>query len=92
MQALVKVERLTQMAFALPAAALVGWLLGTALDRLFHTHWIFIAGLVVGVVAGFILLFRMIASPATLAGTAYDPGAARGPGFNDRKDRKDEGQ
>ncbi len=86
MQALVKVERLTQMAFALPAAALVGWLAGAALDRVLHAHWLYIAGLVVGVVAGFILLFRMIASPSTLAGTAYDPSAARGPGFHDPKD------
>lgn len=87
-RALVKVEQLTQMAFALPAAALVGWLLGAVVDRMLHTHWVYILGLVLGVIAGFILLFRLIASPATLAGTAYDPQAARGPGFDDRKDEK----
>ncbi len=87
-EAVVKVARLTQLAFALPVAALVGWFAGRLLDRALHTHWISIAGLIVGVVAGFILLFRMIASPATLAGTAYDPSAAQGPGFHDPKDKE----
>ncbi len=82
MQALVKVEKLTQIAFALPVAALIGWFAGAMLDRLLHTHWVYIAGLVLGVVAGFWLLFRMIASPGMLADTAYDPQAGKGPGFN----------
>ena len=81
-QALVKVEKLTQIAFALPVAALIGWFAGTMLDRALHTHWIYIAGLVVGVVAGFVLLFRMIASPGLLADTAYEPQESKGPGFH----------
>ncbi len=80
-QALVKAEKLTQIAFAVPVAVLVGWLLGAGLDRLLHRHWIYIAGLLVGCVAGFVQVFRMIAEPATLAGTAIDPSAPRGPGF-----------
>ena len=81
MQALVKVEKLTQIAFALPVAALVGWLLGALLDRWLHQHWIYIVGLVLGVIAGFVQVFRMISAPGTLAATAYDPDAAKGPGF-----------
>ncbi len=81
MQALVKAEKLTQIAFAVPVAVLVGWLLGAGLDRLLHRHWIYIAGLLVGGVAGFVQVFRMIAEPGTLAGTAIDPNAPKGPGF-----------
>ena len=90
-QALLKVEKLTQIAFAMPVAALAGWFAGAMLDRALHTHWMYIAGLVVGVTAGFVLLFRMIAAPGLLADTAYEPQAEKGPGFEDRKDesRKD---
>lgn len=82
-QALLKVEKLTQIAFALPVAVLVGWLLGAGLDKLFHRHWIYIAGLVVGVIAGFVQLFRMIGDSKLLAASAPDPTAPKGPGFTD---------
>jgi F0F1-type ATP synthase assembly protein I len=44
-----------------PAATLVGWLIGTALDRWLHTTWIYIVGLVLGIVAGFVELIRIAA-------------------------------
>ena len=81
-QAAVKAEKLTQIAFALPAAVLVGWLIGAGLDKLLHRHWIYIAGLVVGAIAGFIQIFRMIADPKLLAATAYNASASQGPGFD----------
>lgn len=51
-------ERLMQIAFVMPASLLVGWLFGYGLDKLFHQHWIYIAGLVFGFVAGFVEVIR----------------------------------
>lgn len=48
----VKAERLTQIAVVLPAAVLVGWGLGALLDKWLHTGWIYIAGVVLGAIAG----------------------------------------
>ena len=80
-EAVAKAEKLTQIAFILPVAVLVGWLLGAGLDKLLHQHWIFVAGLVLGAAAGFVQLFRMIAEPGLLGATAVDPNAPPGPGF-----------
>ncbi len=54
---LVKAESMIQLAIALPAGCLIGWLLGSWLDRHFHTTWIGIAGIVLGAVGGFIQIF-----------------------------------
>ena len=86
-QALLKAEKLTQIAFALPVAVFVGWLLGAGLDKLLHRHWIYIAGLVVGAIAGFIQIFRMIGDTTLLADSAADPSAPKGPGFDDSESR-----
>jgi ATP synthase protein I len=83
MQALVKAEKLTQIAFAMPIAALVGWGLGALLDHWLHQHWIYLVGLVVGVIAGFVQIFRMVSDPALTGAIAPDPNAMRGPGFSD---------
>lgn len=56
---LVKAESMIQLALAVPGGCLVGWLIGVALDRHFHTEWIQIVGIVVGAVAGFLQIFRM---------------------------------
>ena len=45
---------------AIPAATIAGLLLGTLLDRFFHTHWIFLVGLLLGVVAGFYDIIRAV--------------------------------
>jgi ATP synthase protein I len=50
-----------QLAVIFPAATLVGWLIGTALDRWLHTTWLYIVGLVLGIVAGFAELIRIAA-------------------------------
>ena len=42
----------------MPAALVVGWLGGAGLDKLFHQHWIYIAGILLGFVAGFIEVLR----------------------------------
>jgi F0F1-type ATP synthase assembly protein I len=51
-------ERVLEIAFIMPAALVVGWLIGAGLDKLFHQHWIYILGIVVGFVAGFIEVLR----------------------------------
>ena len=48
----------SQLAFVFPAATVAGWLIGVGLDRWLHTTWLYIAGLVVGIVAGFVELIR----------------------------------
>jgi F0F1-type ATP synthase assembly protein I len=50
--------RYSQMGFILPASAVVGWLIGAWLDRMFKTRWITLTGLLVGCVAGFVELIR----------------------------------
>jgi ATP synthase protein I len=52
MDTIVKAERLTQIAFVLPAAVVIGWGLGVLLDKWLHQHWIYILGLVLGAIAG----------------------------------------
>lgn len=57
---LVKAERLMQIAVALPISVLVGWGLGALLDKWLHQQWIYLAGVVLGAVAGFIEIFHII--------------------------------
>jgi F0F1-type ATP synthase assembly protein I len=56
--ALLQAAKYSHVALALPAATFVGWLLGTMMDRWLHTGWIYILGLVLGIVAGFVELAR----------------------------------
>ena len=49
-----------ELAFVFPAATIAGWLLGVALDRWLHTTWLNIAGLLLGIVAGFVELIRTV--------------------------------
>ena len=58
----VQVARYSQLAFVLPAATFVGWLLGAALDRWLHTGWLYLVGLLVGIIAGFVELIRTVTS------------------------------
>ena len=74
---LVRAEKMTQIAFVLPAAVLVGWLAGAGLDKWLHTHWIYIPGILLGVVAGFVQIFRLI---ATAGGDARSDAGKGGPG------------
>ena len=56
---LVKAESFIQLAIALPAGCVIGWLIGSLLDRHFHVHWIGIVGILLGAVGGFIQIFLM---------------------------------
>jgi F0F1-type ATP synthase assembly protein I len=54
----IQMAKYSQLAFIFPAATVAGWLIGVALDRWLHTTWLYIAGLIVGIVAGFVELIR----------------------------------
>lgn len=57
---LVKAERLMQIAVALPISVLVGWGIGALLDKWLHQQWIYLVGVVLGAVAGFIEIFHIV--------------------------------
>jgi F0F1-type ATP synthase assembly protein I len=48
------------MALLLPTGIVVGWLLGSALDRWLHTSWVSIVGLFLGIAAGMTELIRTV--------------------------------
>jgi F0F1-type ATP synthase assembly protein I len=52
----------SQLAVIFPAATVVGWLIGVALDHWLHTTWFYLVGLIVGIIAGFIELIRAAVS------------------------------
>ena len=54
---LVKAESMIQLAIALPAGCLIGWLLGSWADRHFHQNWLGILGIILGAIGGFIQIF-----------------------------------
>jgi ATP synthase protein I len=55
---LVKAESMIQLAIALPAGCVIGWLVGSWLDRHLHQGWISIVGILLGALAGFAQIFR----------------------------------
>ena len=44
-----------QLGMVFPAATIIGWLIGAALDR-----WLHMVGLILGIVAGFVELIRTV--------------------------------
>jgi len=54
----VAVARYSEIGFMIPAAVLVGYLLGLLGDYLLHTHWIYLFGIIFGAVAGFVSMIR----------------------------------
>jgi F0F1-type ATP synthase assembly protein I len=56
----VQAARYSQLAFIFPAALVAGWLVGLALDHWLHTSWLYLAGILLGIAAGFIELIRTV--------------------------------
>jgi F0F1-type ATP synthase assembly protein I len=56
--ALVSAARYSEIGFIIPAAVFLGYVLGRLMDRWLHTHWVFIAGVVFGAIAGFTEMIR----------------------------------
>jgi len=54
----VQLAKYSQLAFVFPAATVAGWLIGAAMDRWLHMTWLYLAGLILGIVAGFVELIR----------------------------------
>ena len=52
--------RYSEIAFIIPAAVVVGLLLGKLLDYWLHTRWLFLGGIIFGAVVGFIQMIRMV--------------------------------
>ncbi len=52
--------RYSQLAFIIPAAVVVGLLVGKLFDYWFHTRWLFLVGVILGAVAGFVDLIRTV--------------------------------
>lgn len=48
------------LAIMLPASTAIGYLMGYGLDRLFHTRFLTIVFLLLGIAAGFIELIRQV--------------------------------
>ena len=53
----VKAESMLQLAIALPAGCVIGWLIGAWLDKHFHQNWISVVGILLGAVGGFIQIY-----------------------------------
>jgi F0F1-type ATP synthase assembly protein I len=58
----VQLANYSQLAFIFPAATVAGWLIGLALDHWLHTTWLYLVGLIFGIVAGFVELIRTVTS------------------------------
>lgn len=59
---IVQLANYSQLAFIFPAATVVGWLIGAGLDRWLHTTWLYLVGLILGIIAGFVELIRLVTS------------------------------
>ncbi len=58
----VQMANYSQLAFIFPAATVAGWLIGLALDHWLHTTWLYLVGLILGIIAGFVELIRTVLS------------------------------
>ena len=58
----VQLAKYSQLAFVFPAATMTGWLIGVGLDHWLHTTWLYLVGLILGIIAGFVELIRTVMS------------------------------
>ena len=55
---LVTAARYSEIGFIIPAAVFLGYAIGRLLDYWLHTHWIYLAGVIFGAIAGFVQMIR----------------------------------
>jgi F0F1-type ATP synthase assembly protein I len=55
-----KIGDYASLGVMLPACTAVGYFLGLWLDSVFHTHFLYIVFLLLGIAAGFVELIRMV--------------------------------
>ena len=65
----VQAEKMIILGLALPIGTVLGWVIGNALDKRFHTSWIGIAGIVLGAAAG---LTRFVQGALAISGEDAD--------------------
>ena len=76
---LVKAESMVQLALAVPAGCFVGLLLGAALDRHFHKHWMAVFFMLLGSAGGFIQIFTSLARSSKRGDDSSSPRPPAGP-------------
>lgn len=54
----VAAARYSEIGFMIPAAVMVGYLMGLGADHLLHTHWLYTLGIIFGAVVGFVQMIR----------------------------------
>jgi F0F1-type ATP synthase assembly protein I len=54
------VSQYTGLAFLLPVSTFVGYVIGYLLDKAFHTRFLYVVFLILGIVSGFVQLVRQI--------------------------------
>jgi F0F1-type ATP synthase assembly protein I len=52
--------RYSEIAFIIPAGVVAGLVMGKFADYLFHTRWLTVVGIIIGAIAGFMQLIRMV--------------------------------
>ena len=57
---MVLVGEYTSLAFLLPTATVVGYVIGYLLDKAFGTHFLYLVFLLLGIAAGFVQLIRRL--------------------------------
>ena len=58
-QPLTSFARYSEIGFIIPACVLLGLLFGKLADYWLHTHWLYVAGIILGAVVGFWQMIRM---------------------------------
>jgi F0F1-type ATP synthase assembly protein I len=58
----VQLARYSELAFIFPATTVAGWLIGLGLDHWLHSTWLYLVGLIFGIIAGFVQLIRLVTS------------------------------
>ena len=56
----VQAGKMFEVSVLLPCSAFVGWVFGALLDRLFHTSWIAMVGILFGGISGIVYVIRMV--------------------------------
>ncbi len=53
------IAKYSELALMLPAGAAAGWLIGAWVDHRLGTHWIYLLGLIIGFIGGFVRVIRV---------------------------------
>lgn len=64
-----QLSRYSGLAVLLPLSTFIGYGIGYFLDKLFHTHFLYVVFLLLGIAAGFVELFRELSKDASGNGT-----------------------